>query len=317
MALESAVTRPAVTKPPASMSRRRRVTVAGFGFSAPWIIGFLVFMAGPIIVSLYYSFTDFNLFQAPQWVGLNNYTTLFGDEKFLQSLYNTVYLAVIGVPLALALALLIALALNFPVRGQPLYRAIVYLPSIVPIVAATYLWRWVFNGQYGYINAMLAHVGIPQPDWLETPGWTKPAVIIITLWGIGGTTVIYLAALQQVPQQLLEAAAVDGANTWQRFWHVTWPTLTPVTLFQLILGVIGALQIFAPTYLLTQSSLNPANGGPGNSLLTYTMYLFQNAFVFLKMGEASAMAWILFLVIGALTAFILWTSRRWVHYGAE
>ncbi len=291
--------------------------MAGFGFSTPWIIGFLLFMAGPIVVSLFYSFTEFNLFQPPQWVGLQNYADLLGDPKFLRSVINTAYLAIIGVPLGLALALLVALALNFPVRGQPLYRAIVYLPAIVPVVTATYLWRWVFNAQYGYLNQLLSHLGLPQPDWLGDPFWTKPSVIIITLWGIGGTSVIYLAALQQVSQQLYEAAAVDGANTWQRFWHVTWPALTPVTLFQLIMGVIAALQIFAPTFLLTQSRGNPANGGPGDSLLTYTMYLFHNAFVFLRMGQAAAMAWILFLVIGILTLLILWSSRRWVHYGSE
>lgn len=274
-------------------------------------------MAGPIAVSLYYSFTEFNLFQSPKWVGLQNYAGLMADPKFWRSVFNTAYLAIIGVPLGLALALLVALALNFPVRGQPLYRAIVYLPAIVPVVTATYLWRWVFNAQYGYLNQLLGHVGLPQPNWLADPVWTKPSVIIITLWGIGGTAVIYLAALQQVPQQLLEAAAVDGANTWKRFWHVTWPTLTPVTLFQLIMGIIGALQIFAPTYLLTQTRSNGASGGPGDSLLTYAMYLFHNAFVFLKMGEAAAMAWILFLVIGGLTALILVTSRRWVHYGSE
>lgn len=274
-------------------------------------------MAGPILISLYYSFTDFNLFQSPRWVGLDNYAALIGDPKFVRSVINTTYLAVIGVPLGLALALLVALALNFPVKGQPLYRAIVYLPAIVPVVTATYLWRWVFNAQYGYLNQLLSAVGLPQPNWLADPLWTKPSVIIITLWGIGGTAVIYLAALQQVPQQLYEAAAVDGAGGWRRFWHVTWPALTPVTLFQLIMGVIAALQIFAPTYLLTQSRSNGASGGPGDSLLTYTMHLFHNAFVFLKMGEAAAMAWILFLVIGALTLLILLSSRKWVHYGSE
>ena len=277
----------------------------------------MVFMAGPIAVSLYYSFTEFNLFQSPRWVGLQNYTDLVGDPKFWRSVVNTAYLAIIGVPLGLALALLTALALNFPVRGQPLYRAIVYLPAIVPVVTATYLWRWVFNAQYGYLNELLARVGLPQPNWLADPLWTRPSVIIITLWGIGGTAVIYLAALQQVPQQLIEAAAVDGASTWQRFWHVVWPTLTPVTLFQLIMGVIAALQIFAPTYLLTQTRSNGASGGPGDTLLTYAMYLFHNAFVFLRMGKAAAMAWILFLVIGGLTVLILLTSRRWVHYGSE
>ncbi|WP_210414819.1 carbohydrate ABC transporter permease [Microlunatus elymi] len=274
-------------------------------------------MAGPILVSLYYSFTEFNLFQSPKWVGLDNYLSLFSDPKFVRSIINTAYLTVIGVPLGLALGMLVALALNFPVRGQPLYRAIVYLPAIVPVVTATYLWRWVFNAQYGYLNQMLGHLGLTGPNWLSDPVWTKPAVIIITLWGIGGTAVIYLAALQQVPQQLYEAAAVDGANGWQRFWHVTWPALTPVTLFQLIMGVIAAVQIFAPTFLLTQSRGNAANGGPGDSLLTYTMYLFQNAFVFLKMGEAAAMAWILFMFIGLLTLLILFSSKRWVHYGSE
>lgn len=297
--------------------RRRRRSWTGWGFASPWAVGFVVFMAGPILVSLYYSFTEFNLFQAPKWIGLGNYVSLVGDPKFIRSIINTAYLTVIGVPLGLALGMLIALALNFPVRGQPLYRAIVYLPAIVPVVTATYLWRWVFNAQYGYLNQLLAHLGLTGPNWLSDPMWTKPAVIIITLWGIGGTAIIYLAALQGVPQQLYEAAAVDGANTWQRFWHVTWPALTPVTLFQLIMGVIAAVQIFAPTFLLTQSRGNAASGGPGDSLLTYTMYLFQNAFVFLKMGEAAAMAWILFMVIGLLTLVILFSSKRWVHYGSE
>ncbi|HLT61046.1 MAG TPA: sugar ABC transporter permease [Microlunatus sp.] len=296
---------------------RRPGTRAGFAFSTPWIIGFCVFMAGPIGISLYYSFTEFNLFQEPRWVGLANYAALFDDQKFVRSVLNTAFLAVVGVPLGLALALLVALALNFPVRGQPLYRAVVYLPAIVPVVTATYLWRWVFNAQYGYFNQLLDKVGLPQPNWLADPAWTKPAVLIITWWGIGGTAVIYLAALQQVPQQLYEAAAVDGANGWRRFWHVTWPALTPVTLFQLIMGLIAAVQIFAPTYLLTQSRGNAAGGGPGDSLLTYTMYLFHNAFVFLRMGQAAAMAWILFLVIGLLTLVILISSKRWVHYGSE
>lgn len=297
--------------------RRRRRTVTGVSFAAPWIIGFLVFIGGPIAASLYYSFTDFNLFQSPRWVGLENYRKLFGDSQFTKSLWNTAYLAVIGVPVGLALALLVALALNFPVRGQPLYRAIVYLPAIVPIVTVTYLWRWILNAQYGYLNQALSWVGIPQPDWLDDPIWTKPAVIILSLWGLGATSIIYLAALQQVPQQFYEAAAVDGANGWQRFWNVTWPALTPVTLFQLIMGIILSMQIFTQPYLLTQERANPANGGPGDSLLTYTMYLFQNAFVFLKMGYAAAMAWILFLIIGLLTAVVLLTSKRWVHYGTE
>ncbi|MER6948215.1 sugar ABC transporter permease [Nonomuraea sp. NPDC000554] len=295
------------------MSERR----SGILFSSPWLVGLLVLTAGPVLASLYYSFTDFNLFESPEWVGLDNYARLLADDRFMTALWNTVYLTVFGVPVMLALALLVALALNFPVRGQPLYRAIVYLPAIVPIVTATYLWRWMLNAQYGYLNQLLDLLHLPQPNWLDDPLWTKPAVLLVGFWGIGSTAVIYLAALKQVPQQLYEAAAVDGANARQRFWHVTWPAITPVTLFQLIMGIITSLQIFTQPYLLAQERLNPAAGGPGDSLLTYTMYLYQNAFSFLKMGYASAMAWVLFTVILALTAIVLKTSKRWVHYGLD
>ncbi len=297
--------------------RRRRATLVGVGFSTPWLLGLTVFTVGPVVAALYYSFTDFNLFQSPRWVGLHNYRALLSDDRFLKAVGNTVFLSVIGIPLGLALAMLVALALNFPVRGQPLYRAIVYLPAIVPIVTATYLWRWLLNAKYGFINRILGWLHLPQPSWLDDPSWTKPAVILITLWTVGATAVIYLAALQQVPQHLYEAAAVDGASSWQRFWHVTWPALTPVTLFQLVMGVILSLQIFTQPYLLAQQRLNPASGGPGESLLTYSIYLYQNAFVLLKMGYASAMAWILFIVIGLLTALILLSSRWWVHSETE
>lgn len=290
---------------------------AGWAFASPWAIGFVVLTAGPMLVSLGYSFTSFNIFQAPEWVGLRNYAHMLEDPRFVTALGNTFYLALVGVPFGLALSLLCALALNFPVRGQPLYRAIVYLPAIVPMVTATYVWRWILNPQYGYLNSALEALGLPAPNWLADPLWTKPAVVLITFWGIGTTTVIYLAALKQVPQHLYEAAAVDGANGWHRFWHVTWPAITPVTLFQLIMGIINALQIFTQPFLLAQERLNPASGGPDDSLLTYAIYLFQNAFVYLRMGYASAMAWVLFAITGLLTLIVLLTSKRWVHYGGE
>jgi multiple sugar transport system permease protein len=298
-----------------SWAARRRGSLLGPAFASPWLVGFLVFTAGPIIASAYYSFTDFNIFQAPTWVGLANYHRLLTDDLFAKALVNTAVLTVVGVPLGLILALLCAMGLNFPVRGQPLYRALIYLPSVVPMVTATYLWRWLLNAQYGVVNQILAHLGLPQPDWIGDPLWTKPAVMLIMFWGIGTTTVIYLAALKQVPQELYEAAEVDGAGAWRRFRNVTWPLITPVTLFQLIVGMIGALQIFAQPYLLAQQRLNAVTGGPANSLLTYSLYLFQNAFVYLKMGYASALAWVLFLITIALTAVILGSSRRWVHYG--
>jgi multiple sugar transport system permease protein len=288
--------------------------LAGLGFASPWLIGLAVFTVGPIVASAYFSFTDFNIFQSPNWVGLDNYDRLLHDSAFHKALWNTAYLTLIGVPLGLALGLLTAMALNFPVRGQPIYRAIVYLPSVVPVVTATYVWRWMLNAQYGLINSLLGVVHLPQPDWITDPLWTKPAVLLITFWGVGTTTIIYLAALKEVPTYLYEAAELDGANEWQRFRHVTWPLISPVTLFQLIVGVIASLQIFTQPYLLAQQALNPASGGPDNSLLTYSLYLFQNAFVFLKMGYASAMAWVLFLLTVALTAVILLSARRWVHY---
>ena len=218
--------------------------LVGLAFASPWLIGFVVFTAGPIIASAYYSLTNFDLFQLPQFVGFQNYVQLSQDPVFWQSLENTLFLTVIGLPVGLALALVCAMVLNLPVRGQPLYRAIAYLPAIVPVVVATYLWRWLFNGQYGFINQFLGALHLPQPAWLEDPAWTKPAVLIIIFWTIGTTTMIYLAALKEVPRELYEAAEVDGARWWSRFRHVTWPTITPVTLFQLIVGVIAYLQVF-------------------------------------------------------------------------
>lgn len=303
-------------RPNTRMHSHRRVP-AGLYFSGPWIVGLLVIMLGPMLASLYYSFTDFHLFGHAHWRGLHNYARLIHDARFAKTIWNTLYLAIIGVPLGLILALAVALALNFPVRGQPIYRALVYLPSIVPIVTAVYLWRWIFNTQYGLLTHVLGALGLPQPNWLGNPLWTKPAVLLVILWTVGATAIIYLAALQQVPQNLYESAAVDGANMWQRFWHVTWPRLTPVTLFQLIVGVIESLQIFTEPYLLAQQRLNETSGGPSDSLLTLSVSLYQNAFVFLKMGYASAMAWVLFVIIGILTVLILLSSRRWVHYDTE
>jgi multiple sugar transport system permease protein len=248
---------------------------------------------------------------------LDNYRALLHDERFGKAVVNTAYLTFIGVPLGLALGLLTAMALNFPVRGQAIYRAVLYLPSIVPVVTATYVWRWILNSQYGVLDAGLRLLHLPEPDWLGDPFWTKPSVLLITFWGIGTTTIIYLAALREVPRELYEAAEIDGANEWQRFRTITWPLITPVTLFQLVVGVIASLQVFTQPYLLTQTRLNQISGGPDDSLLTYSLYLFQNAFVYLKMGYASAMAWVLFLVTLALTTLILLSARRWVHYGAR
>jgi len=297
--------------------RRRRQLYKGLAFASPFLIGFTVFVAYPIFASARYSFTDFNLFQPPHGVGLDNYKAMLTDDRLLKSLVNTLYLTVIGVPLSIVIGLGGAHILNLPVRGRPLFRALVYLPTIVPVVVGGYLWRWLLNAQYGFVDWVLGVFHIPAPLWLEDPNWTKPAIIMMSLWTVGGTMVIYLAALQEVPVELHEAAAIDGAGAWGRFRYITWPSLTPVTLFQIIVTTIAFLQIFTQPYLLTQTRLNSSSGGPDDSMLSYTMYLFQNAFVNLKMGYASAMAWILFLITLAITALLLLSSKKWVHYGSR
>lgn len=296
---------------------KRRQTLLGLAFASPFILGALVFIAYPVLASAWYSFTDFNLFQDPKFVGLENYQHMFVDTTFWKSLGNTLYLTLLGVPLTIVISLAGAHFLNMPIRGQPLYRALVYLPTIVPVVVGGYLWRWLLNSQYGFVNYFLELLHLPQPEWLEQPDWGKPAILMMCLWTIGGTMIIYLAAIKDVPEELYEAAQLDGAGWFSRFRYVTWPTVSPVTLFQVIVTMIAYLQIFTQPYLLTQTRLNAASGGPGESMISYAMYLFQNAFVFLEMGYASAMAWVLFLVTLAITLVLLKTSRRWVHYDSE
>jgi multiple sugar transport system permease protein len=296
---------------------RRRNLLLGLAFASPFVIGFVFLFAYPILASAFYSFTNFNLFQSPQWVGLDNYIQMFEDPTFWKAVTNTAFLTVFGVPLTIAVALGGAHLLNTPVRGQPLYRAVVYLPSIVPVVVGGYLWRWLLNTQYGFFNYFLSLIGVTGPSWLQEPDWTKPAIILMSLWTVGGTMIIYLAALKDVPRELYEAASLDGAGPWRQFLNVTWPTISPITLFQVIVSVIAYLQIFTQPFILAQQRLNAGGSGPGQSMLTYAMYLYQNAFVFLKMGYASAMAWTLFLVTIAISMGILATSKRWVHYGSN
>jgi multiple sugar transport system permease protein len=307
-------------RPPAAKRAKRgramrRELKYGLIFASPFLIGFVAFIAMPILASGFYSFTSFNLFQDPEFVGLDNYTELFADDRFYKALFNTFYLAVFGVPLGLALALGLALLLNVRIRNQPLYRAVIYLPTILPTIVVVYVWRWLLNAQYGYINEFIAFFGLDRPLWLDDPMWTKPAILLIGFWTIGGTAIIYLAALQEVPAELKEAATVDGAGPFMRFRHIIWPAITPVTLFQLVVSLIAYLQMFTQPYLLAQEGRNDVSSGPDDSMLTYAMYVYQNAFVYLKMGYASALAWILFLVILVVTFFIVKSSKRWVHYG--
>lgn len=296
--------------------RERKRLYIGLAFISPWIFGFLLFQLFPIISSFYYSLTEYNLFNSPEWVGLANYEELINDSKVWLSLYNTLFMLVVGFFPHLAFALGIALILNQNVKGLSIYRTIYFLPTLVPAVAASLLWMWLLNAQYGLINEVLAMVGLPQPLWLMDENWTKISLVLMGFWGTGTTTIMYLAALQDVPRIYYEAAKIDGAGPLQRFRHITLPAISPMTLFQVIMGVIGSLQLFTQGFVFAEGS-GQAIGGPGNSILFYAIYLYQNAFSFLKMGYASAMAWVLFLIVFILTYIVFKTSAKWVYYGGE
>lgn len=282
---------------------------AGMLFGAPAIIGLLVFSVYPIVSSFFFSFTAFDLIRPWHFVGLYNYITLFtNDSLFWSTLYNTAYYVVLSVPLGIATAFILAMLLNQKVRGLSIYRTIFYLPSITPFVASAVLWVWIFNPQYGLINTILAFIGIQGPGWLSDPNWSKPALVLMSIWGVGGLMVIFLAGLQDVPQEQYEAAQIDGANRFQLLHHVTIPFMGPYFLFGLITGLIGGFQYFTQVYVMTQ-------GGPANSTNVYAFYLYLNAFSYFKMGYASAMAWILFLLIGLCTVVIFRSSASRVYYG--
>jgi multiple sugar transport system permease protein len=261
-------------------------------------------------ISLYTSLCDYPLLQPPVYVGAENYTALVADPIFHKVLVNTLIYAVFAIPLGTIAAVLLATLLNQPVRGQALFRACVFVPTIVPIVAIGVVWLWMLNPQYGLINQGLRSLGVQDvPTWLQSPGWAMTSLVLVSLWSIGSPVVIYLAGLQEIPEQLYESARLDGANLVRQFWHVTLPGISPVILFNVVIGIITTWQIFALPYVMLKGS-----PGPDRSTYFYTMYLFDNAFRYLKMGYASAMAWIQFLIILALTGLVFWIGRRAVHY---
>ena len=280
-------------------------------FLLPWTIGFLIFTLYPMVVSFIYSFSIYHARAPLEWVGLKNYADLLKDDLFWTSLYNTLYMVAIGVPLTLLVSFFCAVLLNLKVRGQSIYRVIYFLPSIVPTVASTILWLWILNPQTGILNTVLGYAGIEGPNWMSNPAWSKPGLILLGMWGMGGTIVIYLSGLQDVPTSLLEAAELDGANWWQRLWNVTVPMVSPITLFNLITGVIAQFQYFAQAYVFRGSH---GLGYPLNSTLFYSVYLYQNGFLWLKMGYASAMAWVLFIIILICTILLLKVSDRYTYY---
>lgn len=280
----------------------------GYVFISPWLIGFLIFTAGPMLASLVLSFCKYDLHEL-QWVGTKNYEVLLSrDPLFWKSLSNTALYVLFSVPLGLTGSLLIALLLNQAVRGIALFRTAFYLPSLVPAVASALVWAWIFHPDSGLFNYTLSLFHIQGPQWLQDPMWALASLIIMSLWGVGGSRmIIFLAGLQGISDELYEAAALDGARTWASFRHVTLPMLSPTIFFNMVLGVIGSFQVFTSAYVLT-------NGGPDNATLMYVLYLYFNAFRYFKMGKASAMAWLLFVVLLVFTVVQFRSASKWVYY---
>jgi multiple sugar transport system permease protein len=295
-----------------SMGRNaRREAIEGYICIAPWIVGFVTFVAGPIIASFVLSLTAWDIVNPPRWVGLNNYARIFtDDEDFRQALKVTLTYTVFSLPLQLLLGLSLSLLLNMRLHGINVYRTLFYIPAVLPGVAVTLLWVWIFNPDFGIINYLLSLIGIQGPTWFESPRWALRGLIIMGLWNVGGGAVIYLAGLQNIPPHLYEAAELDGANAWHRFWRVTLPLLTPTLFFQLVLGLIWTFQIFTESYLAT-------GGGPLKSTLFYMLYIYRTAFNSMRMGYASALAWILAVIILVITLLVFRSSPHWVYYEAE
>ena len=278
---------------------------------SPWIVGFLSFTLGPMIYSIYLSLSKWDLFQPPQYIGLKNYIKLFTmDDIFWKALYNTFYYAIISVPLHLIIATGIAYMLNKKVKGMRIYRTAFYLPSLVPVVASSMLFAWIFAPDTGILNQFLAFFGIDGPAWLLDAAWVKFSLVIMSLWGVGGGIVLLLAGMRGVPDELYEASEIDGAGKRQQFFRITLPMLTPVLLFNLIMGIIGGLQTFAQVYIMT-------SGGPNNASLMVVPYLYDHAFNFYNMGYGSALAWALFAIIMILTLLVFRSSSMWVYYESE
>jgi multiple sugar transport system permease protein len=295
-------------------SLSRREAILGWAYISPWVVGFLVFTAGPILVSAYLSLTDYQILVAPKFVGLANYQRALSgaDEVFWQAVYNTIYFSVLFVPLSIVGSLAAALLLNVKIRGQAIFRTMFFIPSITPEIAAVFLWIWILSPEFGPLNNILYAIGVEGPGWLGSPVWSKPALILMSLWSaVGGSTmIIFLAGLQGIPSELYEASEIDGATTWQEFLNVTVPMLSPAIFFNLVVGMIGALRVFTAAFVAT-------NGGPMYTTLFYMLHLFNNAFRFLYMGYASALAWLFMVLVLVLVVIQVGIARRWVYYEGE
>jgi len=288
---------------------RRRQELEGLLCILPWLIGFVCFKFGPMVASLIIGMTQWDALQPPRWIGLGNFQTMITDPRWYNALYNTAYLSFLSVPAQLAVAFLFALMLNEKLRAMPMFRTIFYLPSQTPLVAAAFLWNWIYHPDFGLANALLSAIGLPTQNWLFDLQLAKPSLILITLWsGIGVPMIIFLAGLQGVPQSLYDAASIDGAGSLARFRHITLPMLSPVIFFNLIIGIIASFQGFFTIVFLT------TGGGPVYATLIYVLYIYFRAFQDFKMGYAAALAWVLLLIIMAMTAIQFVLARRWVYY---
>jgi multiple sugar transport system permease protein len=292
---------------------KRNEAIAGLVFVLPWIISLLVFTAYPVLASFYYSFTQYSIIQEPKWIGIENYVTMFtADPAFPISVYNSAYYAFLAVPLGLMSSLGLALLLNMKVRFIGGYRTLFYLASLTPPVAATIIFVIMFQPRGGLINGMLGFFGIQGPAWFTDPDWAKPGLIILSLWGVGASSLIFLAGLKDIPAELLEAASIDGANFWTRFWKITIPLLTPIILYNLVTGIIASFQVFTSAMVIGGTT-----GRPQESLLMYFVHLYRNAFRYFNMGYASAMAVVLFIFVLVITILIFKSTNRWVFYETE
>ncbi len=289
----------------------RAEAVAGYVCIMPWLIGFVVFISAPIVASLVISLTKWDIVTPARWVGLENYAHIFGsDADFTQALKVTLTYSAFSLPLQFTLGLGLSLLLNMKLHGMNLYRTMFYIPVVLPTVAVTLLWIWIFDPEFGLINYLLSLLSIQGPRWFYSPHWALPGLVIMGLWGVGGQAVIYLAGLQNISPHLYEAAQVDGASSWHRFWSVTMPLLTPTLFFQLVMMLIGSFQVFTESYIAT-------NGGPLKATFFYMLYIYGQAFRSLRMGYACALAWILAAIILLVTLLVFKSSPYWVYYEAE
>jgi multiple sugar transport system permease protein len=300
----------------------KREALVGWLFASPWVIGFLLFTAGPMAFSLYASFTKYNIIRTPEWIGLKNFQQIAVDPYFWKSLENTFWMVGFKVPIVIIVSLMVAMLLNLPMPGERIFRTIIYLPNVLSGIAAIFLWQWILAPN-GLFNAGLDTIGINGPSWFTDPTWTKPGLVVMGMWWIGGTVIIFLAGLKAIPTSLYEAAEIDGASSWKKIRFITLPMLSPTIFFQIITTIIGTFQVFSTAYIIaTTSGGDVALGGPGQSLMFYVLYMYNRAFGKVgvggfQMGYASALAWILFAIILVITLIQIKLSERWVYYEAE